>query len=113
MAKRYDYSRVFENSTEEYKNILDNRGRLFINQYGTQVFSEVTDDIKLALNKVPHIWSSGDKYFVLSQKYYDDFRYWWLIAWFNNKPTEQHNDIGDLIYIPLPLNKALSYYYGG
>jgi hypothetical protein len=113
MAKRYDFSRVFQNSMEEYKNIFNERGKLFINQYGTQTFTEVTDEMRLNLNKIPHVWASGDKYFNLSQRYYDDFRYWWLIAWFNSRPTEQHNAIGDTLYIPLPLNRALSYYYGG
>lgn len=113
MATRYDYSRVFENAAEQYKKVFEDRGRLFINQYGTQVIKEVTDDMRLSLNKVAHIWASGDKYHALSSKYYDDSRYWWLIAWFNSKPTEQHNSYGDIIYIPLPLNKALSFYFGG
>jgi hypothetical protein len=113
MATRYDYSRVFENATEQYKKTFENRNRLFINQYGTQTITEVTDSMKINLIKAPHVWASGDKYYVLSQKHYDDFRYWWLIAWFNSRPTEQHNSIGDVIYIPLPLQKALGYYYGG
>lgn len=113
MAKRYDYSRIFENSDEQYKKVFDSKGKTFIKQYGTQTLRQVTDDMKLQLNEVPRAWASGDRYYKLSQEYYDDFRYWWLIAWYNSKPTEQHNSIGDIIYIPLPLNKALNFYFGG
>ena len=36
-----------------------------------------------------------------------DTEYWWLIAWFNNKPTDIHCKVGDVLYIPLPLDKAI------
>ena len=39
---------------------------------------------------------------------YDNADYWWIIAWFNNKPTDAHCKIGEVLYIPLPLDRAIS-----
>jgi hypothetical protein len=36
---------------------------------------------------------------------------WWLIGWYNQKPTEAHFKIGDTVLIPLPLEEILGYYY--
>ena len=38
---------------------------------------------------------------------YGSTQYWWIIAWFNNKPTDIHCKIGDVIYVPVPLDKAV------
>jgi len=35
---------------------------------------------------------------------------WWVIAWFNKLPTESHIKLGDVIYIPMPLNEILKIY---
>jgi nucleoid-associated protein YgaU len=113
MPNRYDDIKTVINSSEIYSNYLEQRGKKFIEQLPTYVFKPVTEKIKTSIKKESHIWSFGDRYFNLSVKYYDDARYWWLIAWFNEKPTEQHLNPGDVLYIPLPLNEALRYYYGG
>jgi len=54
-----------------------------------------------------HIWSLGDRYYKLAHLYYGDSKYWWVIAWFNQKPTEQHIKMGDLIKIPQPFSEVL------
>lgn len=112
MPNRYDSIKTVINNSSMYSNYFENRGKKFIEQLPTPVLNPVKDDIKSIINKETHIWSNGDRYFSLSNKYYDDPRYWWLIAWFNEKPTEQHNRPGDIVYIPLPLSQALAFYYG-
>ena len=57
-----------------------------------------------------HIWALGDRYYKLSHAYYGSAKYWWVIAWFNKKPTEQHVSAGDLIKIPMPLDDILNSY---
>ena len=39
-------------------------------------------------------------------KYYGDPS-WWVIAHYNQKPTENLFSIGDVVYIPTPLTKVL------
>ena len=54
-----------------------------------------------------HIWATGDRFYKLAHKYYNDSRYWWVIAWYNGYPTEGHIKKGTLIEIPLDLEKVL------
>ena len=42
-----------------------------------------------------------------SSVYVDDTNLWWVIAWYNKKPTEAHVKAGETIVIPLPLDKIL------
>ena len=113
MPTRLDQVRTLFNDSSLYSKTLEDRGVKYIEQYPSNPLKEVTTDIRLSLNKVYHTWKAGDKLFALSNNFYDDPRYWGLIAWFNNKPTEQHIEIGEVIEIPTPLNIALSFYYGG
>jgi nucleoid-associated protein YgaU len=54
----------------------------------------------------------GDKYYKLADAFYGDSRDWWVIAKFNQKPTESHVKIGDIILIPKPLSVILNYLRG-
>ena len=38
---------------------------------------------------------------------YGDTRYWYLIAWWNQKPADFYCKPGDIIYIPRPLKDIL------
>ena len=53
------------------------------------------------------VYKTGDKLYKISYSYYGDTKYWWVIAWFNRKPTDFHCKIGDTIYVPFPLKQAL------
>ncbi len=44
----------------------------------------------------------------LSTKFYGDPKYWWIIAWYNKKPSESLLNIGDKVLIPFPLDRILS-----
>tara|TARA_R100001086_G_C11820877_1_gene254048 strand:+ start:930 stop:1172 length:243 start_codon:yes stop_codon:yes gene_type:complete len=57
---------------------------------------------------VTHIWKTGDRYYKLANRYYERPELWWVIALFNNKPTEGHLKKGDIVYIPTPINTVLS-----
>ena len=56
---------------------------------------------------ISHLWTLGDRYYKLADKYYGDSTMWWVIAWFNRAPTEAHLKIGDIIIIPTPLDDWL------
>ena len=56
-----------------------------------------------------YVWKTGDRYYTIANKFYGDSRLWWAIAWFNQKPTEGHINQGDLLYIPKPIGKLLTY----
>ena len=62
------------------------------------------------MTRSQHVWKAGDCYYKLANQYYGDAQYWWVIALFNQKPTEADVDLGDLIEIPLPLEAILRVY---
>ena len=47
-----------------------------------------------------HIWSKGDSLQKLSNRYFGEYKYWWVIGVINSKPTDAHFQIGDRVYIP-------------
>ena len=57
-----------------------------------------------------HIWKLGDRFYKLAHKAYGNPELWWVIAWFNKKPTDAHVKHGDAIHVPFPLEMVLSSY---
>jgi len=89
------------NDSELYKEYFKERGieKGSIVQYKTKFIS---DDY--TINEVKckaHTWSMGDRYYKLSYRYYGNYSNWWLIAMFNQKPTEAHVKYGDTIWVPI------------
>jgi hypothetical protein len=109
MGTRYDNRLVLTNDTEEYQKVLEQRGVKRIRQYSTPKLRNPTPQEITKLQRVQHIWSTGDRYYKLAAQYYGIPTYWWVIAQYNRRPTEADVKIGDVIYIPLPLHKILSY----
>tara|TARA_R110000824_G_scaffold9834_1_gene43540 strand:+ start:11427 stop:11762 length:336 start_codon:yes stop_codon:yes gene_type:complete len=102
------YKKTFINSTREYQEKLKKRHEADIIQYATPTLTYPDLQDYQFLDYATHIWKTGDKLYKLSNDYYTDPSYWWVIAMFNQKPTEAHYKIGDELYIPLPLTKVLS-----
>tara|TARA_A100001515_G_scaffold48231_2_gene38161 strand:- start:831 stop:1163 length:333 start_codon:yes stop_codon:yes gene_type:complete len=107
---RYRRNKIIRNKNPIYEEVLEDKGKNFIRQYALPQYRPLTKEQIAALEKVPHVWSEGDRYYKLAQNYYGDPALWWVIAWFNRKPTEAHVNYGELVYIPIPIEKALSYY---
>lgn len=107
-TSRYDSKQILTNREELYEEALLERGIKYFRQYGTAVLSHPVPAQIRRLDRVGHVWSIGDRYYKLAHQYYGDSRYWWVIAWYNQKPTEAHLKLGDTISIPLPLYKILS-----
>ena len=89
---------------------LEARGLNFIRHFTTPNLRYPTDKEKESLIVIGRIWKTGDRYYKLADKHYGDARYWWVIAWYNKKPTEAHLNLGDSVFIPTPLHLVLEYY---
>jgi hypothetical protein len=109
MGNRYSNKTIFKNTNEIYEEIFENRDVPFIRQYGTPTLVVPTVSQIRTLTRIKHIWSVGDKFYKLAIKYYNSEQYWWVIALYNQQPTEASVRIGDLITIPLPLDTAIRY----
>jgi len=109
-VSRYDEREIVENSLESYKDQLDNRNVKTIKHYSTPVLEYPTDEEKGNLDVRAHIWKVGDRFYKLATEFYGSPEYWWIIAWYNRAPTESHFNLGDVVYIPKPLEAVLEYY---
>ncbi len=109
---RYENRTVVVNGNELYEKKLEKRGKKRVNQYNTPVYGYPSIEAIANTQRVAHHWTAGDRYWKLAAKYYNDMSYWWVIAMFNQKPTEAHCNVGDTIYVPLPLEEALNLFGG-
>lgn len=112
MINRYENRTVFKNDLSEYEKYFRDRHVKFIRHYNTPNFRFGDESILNEINITKHVWQIGDKYYKLADKYYGDSKDWWIIARFNNKPTEAHLKIGDELLIPVPIYKLLNYMLG-
>ena len=83
------------------------RARKKIVHYKTSILKNPTILDRATLATANHIWKYGDRYYKLAERYYQAPEYWWVIAWFNARPTEADISTGDIIVISLNLEEAL------
>ena len=107
MPTRYDYRSIFFNSLPLYDKLFEERHVPGIRHYSTPDFNFPTQAELGRMTKKRYIWKAGDRYYKLSIENYGTPQYWWIIALFNQKPTDASLSAGDLIYIPLPLETVL------
>ena len=82
----------------------------YITHYTTPAFHVLEREIISEFEHVRHTWKTGDRLYKLAELHYSDAASWWLIALYNNKPTEAHINNGDVILIPKPVGQVLARY---
>ena len=104
---RYRKYRILTNSGEYYKELRDRRDLKTIRHYETPVISNpsVADRTRLVSNA--HIWKYGDRLYKLADQYYNDSRFWWVIAWYNGIPCEAEIPNGTVLAIPVNIEETL------
>tara|TARA_B100000085_G_scaffold242786_1_gene234308 strand:+ start:6145 stop:6498 length:354 start_codon:yes stop_codon:yes gene_type:complete len=98
----------FENEDELYQEWLDKIGFTKVDHYSMVFFGSPLEESflkKITINQ--HIYALGDRLSKIAHDHYGDARLWWVLAWFNGKPTDFHCNIGDRIAIPKPLDQVL------
>jgi hypothetical protein len=99
MISRYANRAKRINKDEGYDDWFKSRKTNSILQYMSAKLVYPTEEQMEKLNIVAHIWQNGDMFYKLADVYYNEPKYWWLIAWFNQKPTEAHVQFGEKIFI--------------
>ena len=112
MASRFEDREILNNTLSIYKNKFEERGVKAIQHYETGHLSYPTLDDLAEIKTLTHTWKRGDHYYKLANKYYGDPTYWWVIAQYNNKPTEDKLSFGSTVLVPLPLESILAFYGG-
>jgi len=98
---------VFTNLTDKYKRSLEKRGLKKIDQYAIAKLTHPTAKQISSLNMIGHTWRVGDRFYKLAHEHYGDSTLWWVIAWFNQTPTESNVSLGEVIQIPKPLDRIM------
>lgn len=81
------------------RKIVEFKNKRIFETFKPKIISELD---KLLLSQESHIWIPGDKFYKLSLQYYGNMDDWYIIAFFNNKPTDADVKIGEEIIIPFP-----------
>jgi len=106
---RNDGRRVVVNNVDLYEEMLEERDLRYFRHYVTPNFKYPTAEQMREIHTLRHVWKKGDRYFKLAHKHYGDSRMWWVLAWFNKKPTDAHVNNGDVILVPKPLTTLIKY----
>ena len=113
MIKWTELTATKTNSDNVYSDFLTRIGATQIDHYDIIKFGDpMAEDFLQEISIIKHIYSTGDTLNKIAFKHYGDPRYWWLLAWFNAKPTDFHCNIGDVIIVPLPLQEVLMQAHG-
>jgi len=80
--------------------MIKDRGAKKINHFRAPKFTVLSDELIASMDVEMEYWAIHTRYWKLASKYYGDSRLWWIIAYFNRKPTESHVKIGEMIFIP-------------
>lgn len=107
-TSRYVSRNIITNNNDLYKQKLFDKGTSKFLQYDTAKLVYPSDVELSRLQTLTHIWKQGDSFEKLANIHYKDSDYWWILAFINQKPTEQHLSVGDTVYIPLPLYEILN-----
>ena len=112
MTKWNEGVQIVENSTDKVQTFLEKIGASKITHYQLAFFGDPVDaEFLEQISVSTHIFSVGDRLSKIAFDYYGDAKLWWLIAWFNDKPTDFHCRIGDVIRIPEPKEEVLLQVY--
>ena len=98
MAQSSRYSKV------EIKKVDDGKNKGIVKR-NTKYYDKVPERD----NDIWVMTQDGDRLDLLANQYYGDPKLWWTIGWFNGKPTEATLKPGDVIYIPRPVSKLLTF----
>ena len=108
MFDRYLRREIMKNDLEMYRKLFNDRNIKYVRQYETPEYKSLSPSDVSKLKIIEHYWAVGDRFYKLANEYYGDPKDWWVIAQFNNKPTDSHVSIGDKILIPTPIAKVIS-----
>jgi len=108
-VNRYENKDVISNAKRAYLEQRKARKTNVIKHYNSPNLSYPNTSQMRRITPLEHTWKLGDRYYKLAHKHYGDSSLWWLVAWFNKAPTESHLEMGQTIYVPLPLEAALSF----
>ncbi len=100
MTKRYRLREEIENKKEIYQRRIEKKGAKHLTHYAAPRFTVLSDSLIAKIEVQMVTWGLSSRFYKLADKFYGDPNLWWVIAFFNRKPTDFHAKLGETIFIP-------------
>tara|TARA_Y100001937_G_C6972032_1_gene263737 strand:- start:142 stop:483 length:342 start_codon:yes stop_codon:yes gene_type:complete len=104
---RYRDNSITINTDSQYKELFKERGISKALLISFRKFKKLRYKDLNGITIENYRWKSSDRFYKLSEEYYGDSVYWWIIALFNNTPLESDVKVGQNILIPTPLERVI------
>jgi len=106
--RRYTERDIIINDDRQYKDqFFKGKDLEALSHYETAELVYPSAEQIQELDIVTVTWKTGTRLFKLANQFYGDPNLWWVIGFFNQKPTDAHYKIGDVISIPTPVERVL------
>ena len=80
--------------------MLDKRGLKAVEHYVSPKFAPIPEDMVKNAQYEVIIWTHGLTFYKLAAEYYGDPKMWWVLAHYNETPTEAFCQLGQRFLIP-------------
>lgn len=101
---------VLVNDDRLYSEFLRKTGTQTVDHYGLIMFGDPKqEDFLRQITVSEHVFTATDSLSKIASKHYGEPRLWWVIAWFNTKPTDLHCEVGEKLFIPHPIGEVLAH----
>lgn len=104
---RYSNSKIIVNIHENYEQYFRDRNVSLINTLENSKIKYPTETQLQTIHLEPYIWKDTDRFYKISYQFYKSPKYWWIIPFMNKKALESDFRAGDVVYIPMPLEKFI------
>ena len=99
------YYKKVVNDSDLYEEIFEQKEVDRIIQHAMKFFNKSIKNTPIRITR--HTWKQGDKLYKLAGQYYNNPRFWWVIAVVNKISSEADLTYGQIIKIPLEANEIV------
>ena len=108
MNNRYNNQKNVLNSSLYYKQVLEEKNLKTIKHKNVYNFEILKQNLSSnGISSIKYIWKNGDKIYNISNMFYKDPNYGWLILFSNGLSSEFDIKVGNIIKIYFPLNNII------
>lgn len=106
---RYRFAEVIEIDDSTRPGIFRRRDLTNVTQYARLRLNSPDEDDEetSAIETHERVMATGERMSKWAYEFYGSSEYWWVIAWYNKKPTDSHIKLGDVVSIPKDLEYAI------
>ena len=109
MSRYNAREKVLNNNTDMFAKQFEERNVNSVVQYKMDPLRSLTEAEERTISTVSYTWNSGDRMWRLANRFYGDFKMWWVITQYNRIGSEMEIKPGQSILIPFPLSIVLQY----